>query len=206
MKKDASLKEIKKAYHKIALKEHPDKGGDPEKFKDITLAYDVLSDPQKRDIYNKYGEDGIKEGGGGMGGMGGGINLMDLLSGRMGGGMGQKPRVRKARPLEYELSVTLEELFNGSTAKMKATRQRFCPSCNGYPQLFYYFISREGHKRGGKEIVCQGCEGRGVRVKVQQMGPNMFTQSRGQCDACKGNYIYIYIYIILPYRKGKNYQ
>ena len=63
--KNATSDEIKKAYRKKALKEHPDKGGDPEKFKEISLAYEVLSDQEKRDIYDKYGEEGLREGAGG---------------------------------------------------------------------------------------------------------------------------------------------
>lgn len=57
--KKATQDEIKKSFRKIALKEHPDKGGDPEKFKEITVAYEVLMDPKKRDIYDKYGEEGL---------------------------------------------------------------------------------------------------------------------------------------------------
>lgn len=58
--KKSTHAQIKKAYHKKALKEHPDKGGDPEKFKEVTAAYEVLTDPEKRDLYDKYGEDGPK--------------------------------------------------------------------------------------------------------------------------------------------------
>ena len=64
--KTATEQEIKKAYRKKALKEHPDKGGDPEKFKEITAAYEVISDREKRELYDRHGEDGLK-GGGGMG-------------------------------------------------------------------------------------------------------------------------------------------
>lgn len=81
--KQATEQEIKKAYRKKALKEHPDKGGDPEKFKEITAAYDVLSDREKREIYDRHGEDGIKQGGGGGGG-----NPHDIFSQMFGGGMG----------------------------------------------------------------------------------------------------------------------
>jgi len=64
--KSADAAEIKKAYRKNAMKNHPDKGGDPEKFKEVTAAYEVLSDPEKRQIYDTYGEDGLKDGGLGM--------------------------------------------------------------------------------------------------------------------------------------------
>lgn len=57
--KTASQDEIKKAFRKKALKEHPDKGGDPEKFKELSTAYEVLSDPEKRELYDRYGEEGV---------------------------------------------------------------------------------------------------------------------------------------------------
>lgn len=81
--KDATFDQIKKAYRKLALKNHPDKGGDPEKFKEITQAHDTLSNKDKRELYDQYGEEGAKQGGGGgMGGHG------DIFSQMFGGGMG----------------------------------------------------------------------------------------------------------------------
>ncbi|KDP36478.1 hypothetical protein JCGZ_08608 [Jatropha curcas] len=68
--KNASQDDLKKAYRKAAIKNHPDKGGDPEKFKELAQAYEVLSDPERREIYDQYGEDALKEG---MGGGGGGM-------------------------------------------------------------------------------------------------------------------------------------
>jgi DnaJ family protein A protein 2 len=73
------MDEIKKAYRQKALKEHPDRGGDKEKFQAIQQAYEVLFDKEKRDLYDKYGEDGLKEGGGGGG-------MDDLLGGLFGMG------------------------------------------------------------------------------------------------------------------------
>ena len=69
VEKTATYDEIRKAFRKLALKNHPDRGGDKEKFQELNAAYEVLSDKEKRDIYDKYGEDGLKEGGGGGGGM-----------------------------------------------------------------------------------------------------------------------------------------
>lgn len=83
--KKATFDEIKKSYRKKALKEHPDKGGDPEKFKLITQAYEVLSDKEKRETYDRYGEEGIQKGGGGPPGG-------DIFSAMFGGGRGGKPR------------------------------------------------------------------------------------------------------------------
>ena len=68
VEKDAEYSVIKKAYFKLARTHHPDRGGDTEKFQEIQAAYEVLSDREKREIYDKYGEDGLKEGGGGRGG------------------------------------------------------------------------------------------------------------------------------------------
>lgn len=76
------------------MKEHPDKGGDPEKFKELTVAYEVLGDPKKRDIYDKYGEEGIREGAGGAGGM---SDIFDLFG--MGGGRQKQSGPKKGKPV-----------------------------------------------------------------------------------------------------------
>merc|ERR1719355_438936 len=77
--KRASEADIKKAYRKLAVKHHPDKGGDPEKFKDITRAYEVLSDDEKRKRYDRFGEEGLEEGGGGG-------DAQDIFDAFFGGG------------------------------------------------------------------------------------------------------------------------
>lgn len=95
--KKATTEEIRKAFRKKALKEHPDKGGDPEKFKEVTAAYEVLSNPEKRQLYDDYGEEGVKNGGPpGGSGMGG---LFDLFT---GGGRSKPtgPRKGKAKLME----------------------------------------------------------------------------------------------------------
>lgn len=81
--KKATTEEIRKAFRKKALKEHPDKGGDPDKFKEVTAAYEVLSNPEKRQLYDDYGEEGVKNGPPGGSGFGG---LFDF-----GGAGGRKP-------------------------------------------------------------------------------------------------------------------
>merc|ERR1711975_44600 len=86
--KNATDSEIKKAYRKLAMKHHPDKGGDPDKFKEMTAAHTVLSDPDKRKLYDMGGEDAVENGGGG-----GGDDLMDMMfggGGRRGGNKGPK--------------------------------------------------------------------------------------------------------------------
>lgn len=83
MQPSAGDDEIKKAYRKAALRAHPDKGGDPEHFKDLTHAYEVLSDSSKRSIYDQAGKAGLEGGG-----MGGGMDPQDLFSQLFGGGGG----------------------------------------------------------------------------------------------------------------------
>ena len=82
--KKATFDEIKKSYRKKALKEHPDKGGDPNKFKEITHAYEVLSDKNKREIYDRHGEEGIQSGGGA-----GPMHGQDIFEAMFGGGGGR---------------------------------------------------------------------------------------------------------------------
>ena len=87
--KTADEGEIKKAYRKAAVKHHPDKGGDPEKFKELSAAFEVLNDPEKRKRYDEYGKDGLEEGGGG------GQSAEDVFSmffGGGGGGRGRRPQ------------------------------------------------------------------------------------------------------------------
>jgi len=98
------------------LKEHPDKGGDPEKFKELSNAYEVLSNPEKRQLYDDYGEEGVKNGGPpGGGGLGG---LFEMFGGR-----GRKPSgPRKGKPKLIEMTATLEEIFNGTMKTVKIKR------------------------------------------------------------------------------------
>merc|ERR1719359_2690309 len=160
--KDASEPEIKKAYRKMAIQHHPDKGGDPEKFKEITRAYEVLSDSDKRSKYDRGGEDALDGDGGG--------DPSDIFEaffgggGRRGSGMGGRKR-QKTKDVSQPLKVTLEQLYNGQTKKMAITRQ---------------VIDK---KRGVQE--CSDCGGRGVKVEVVRMGP-MIQQMQSACRACDG--------------------
>jgi len=177
---DASESDLKKAYRKKALKLHPDKGGDPELFKEVTHAYEVLSDSQKRHIYDSRGEAGLSESGG-MGGM----DPQDLFSqlfggagGFFGGGGGRSQGPRKTKDLVHRVHVTLEELYKGKTTKLALTRNILCSKCKG---------------KGGKDgsvRTCPGCNGRGVKVIMRQMGP-MIQQIQTACDDCSGTGEYI---------------
>ena len=158
--KNAELTAIKKAYHKLARTHHPDRGGDKEKFQEIQSAYEVLSDREKRETYDRYGEDGLKEGGGGGG-------MDDLLSQMFGGGgrrgPGGRPQKKKGKPVMHPLKCTLEEIYNGKNTKIAVNRDRICEACEG---------------RGGKEGAvqkCTTCRGRGIVTRMQQLGPGMYS-------------------------------
>ncbi|KAJ4826801.1 hypothetical protein Tsubulata_016021 [Turnera subulata] len=122
--KNASPDDLKKAYKKAAIKNHPDKGGDPEKFKELAQAYEVLSDPEKREIYDQYGEDALKEG---MGGGGGGHNPFDIFESffggsPFGGGSSRGRRQRRGEDVIHPLKVSLEDLYLGTTRKLSLSR------------------------------------------------------------------------------------
>jgi len=159
--KNAGESDIKKAYKKLAIKHHPDKGGDPEKFKEITHAYEVLSDREKRAKYDKFGEEGLD----GEGPGGDPSDIFDAFfggGGRRGSGGGRR---QKTKDVVQTLKVTLEQLYNGQTKKMAITRQ---------------VIDK---KRGVQ--TCSDCDGRGVRVETIHMGP-MIQRMQSQCNSCGG--------------------
>ncbi|KAG9341260.1 hypothetical protein JZ751_019701 [Albula glossodonta] len=171
VKPKATLDEIKKAYRKLALKYHPDKNpSEGEKFKLISQAYEVLSDPKKRDLYDHGGEQAIKEGG-----MGGGdfSSPMDIFNMFFGGG-GRMQRERRGKNVVHQLGVTLEEMYSGATRKLGLQKNVICEKCDGY-----------GGKKGALEK-CSNCKGRGVQIQVQQIGPGMIQQIQSMCPDCQG--------------------
>ncbi|GAB2218919.1 hypothetical protein Droror1_Dr00002152 [Drosera rotundifolia] len=176
--KNASQDDLKKAYRKAAIKNHPDKGGDPEKFKELAQAYEVLSDPEKREIYDQYGEDALKEG---MGGVGGGHDPFDIFSSFFGGspfgGGGSSSRGRRQRRGEdvvHPMNVSLEDLYNGTTKKLSLSHNVICAKCNG-----------KGSKSGAS-MKCSGCQGSGMKISIRQLGPSMIQQMQHACNECKG--------------------
>jgi len=108
--KGATDLEIKRAYRKLAVQKHPDKGGDAEEFKKLNEAYETLDDPEKRRLYDQYGKGGLEQGAG-MSGM------EDIFSSLFGG--------LSRRQMVYQIEVSLEELYSGSTKKIQLARRRF---------------------------------------------------------------------------------
>jgi len=168
---DAGADDIRKAYRKLAVKFHPDKNPDPkaqEKFKEISSAYEVLSDPQKKETYDQFGEEGLQ---------GGGFNpssASSIFEQFFGGGGRGKPKQNKSEDTKYQLGVTLKDLYNGKTTKLKLTRNIVCQGCNG-----------KGSNKEGAAQTCTSCKGHGIRIITQQMGM-MIQQMQTVCSDCKG--------------------
>ena len=189
VEKNASADEIKKAYRKKAIQYHPDKNpGDKaaeEKFKEAAEAYEVLSDPQKRQRYDQFGHAGM----GGAGGFsGGGMSMEDIFShfgdifggagfdlGDLfgGGGRSRGPRVRRGSDMRVKVRLTLEEIATGCEKKIKVRKQVKCKSCNG-----------TGSEDGRTET-CPTCKGTGRTVR-QQRGIFGMMQVQAECETCHG--------------------
>ncbi|XP_053556548.1 dnaJ homolog subfamily A member 4 [Bombina bombina] len=171
VKPSATPDEIKKAYRKLALKYHPDKNpNEGEKFKLISQAYEVLSDPKKRDLYDKCGEQAIKEGGMSGGNFSSPMDIFDMFF----GGGGRMNREKRGKNVVHQLSVSLEDLYNGATRKLALQKNVICDKCEG-----------RGGKKGAVEK-CSTCKGRGIQVHVQQFGPGMVQQIQTMCSDCRG--------------------
>jgi DnaJ family protein A protein 2 len=168
--KTASQDDIRKSYRKKATKMHPDKGGDKDAFQDLQHAYEVLSDDGKRKIYDQYGEEGLKEGRDGSEG----IDIFDLING--GGGRGGAKVKRKTKPILHQLKVTLEDVYKGNKKYLEISRYRNCDSCKG-----------SGSKDPNvKDTKCGGCQGKGMKTVVRQMGRGQYLQQTIHCPDCNG--------------------
>ncbi len=196
VKKSATLDEIKRAYRELALRFHPDrvpheqKKEAEEKFKEISEAYAVLSDSQKRALYDQYGHSGIDQKyayqdifkgadfssifeGMGEYGMGGGIfdEIFSDLGFDIFGGRGRRgARARRGRDLEVTASITLEEAAFGTEKTINLPRYEVCTTCSG-----------SGAKPGTKKVTCPQCKGSGRTVVS-----NGFFQMAQTCSRCRG--------------------
>jgi len=179
----AAADEIKSAYRKAAMKWHPDRNPENKseaevKFRECTEAYTVLSDAQKRQVYDTYGHAGLSGMGGGQGFdntvfqdfhdiFGDFFGFEDLFG---GGGRGRRSRTQRGSDLRYDMSLTFDEAAAGVTTKIRLPRQEYCEACNG-----------TGAKKGTGVQTCENCKGRG-QLAYQQ---GFFTITR-TCSACQG--------------------
>ncbi len=175
VKKDATEAEIKKAYRRLAMKLHPDRN--PEKdteaqFKEVQKAYDVLSDPSKKSAYDRFGHAGIDPSmGGGYQGSGDfGDAFSDIFSDFFGQGGGGDRQSRRGSDLQYNLNLTLEEVFHGKEVKIRIPVAETCTTCKG-----------SGAKKGSSPKECSTCHGNG-QVRIQQG----FINIQQTCPHCRG--------------------
>ena len=171
--KSSSEAEMKKAFRRLAMKYHPDRNseGDEDtehKFKEAKEAYEVLSDPQKRAAYDRYGHAGVNPQGGGFSGGGFGDAFSDIFGDIFSGGGGS--RVRKGADLQYNLELSLEDAVAGTTVKIKVPTHKTCTDCAG-----------SGAKQGTSAETCTTCAGHG-QVRMQQG----FFSVQQTCPACRG--------------------
>ena len=171
--KDASADEIKRAYRKIARELHPDVNPDPqvqEKFKEVTAAYDVLSDPQKRQQYDMGGS---QFGGFGQGNFG--FNdIMDAFFGGATGNRGPRPRMRAGQDALIRVEVTLEEACFGAERELSVESAVVCEKCGG-----------TGCAQNTKPETCLVCAGRGETQQVTRSIIGQVMTSR-PCSNCQG--------------------
>ncbi|XP_003699212.1 dnaJ heat shock protein family (Hsp40) member A4-like [Megachile rotundata] len=174
VKPGCAQEDLKKAYRKLALKYHPDKNpNEGERFKQISQAYEVLSNPEKKRIYDQGGEQALKEGGGGGNVFSSPMDIFDMF---FGGGFGRcnRRRERKGQDVMHQLSVSLEELYKGTVRKLALQKNVICDKCEGI-----------GGKKGAVES-CTTCHGTGMQVQIQQLGPGMLQHLQSMCADCKG--------------------
>jgi molecular chaperone DnaJ len=180
--RDASADDIKRAYRQLARRHHPDVAEDKaraeQQFKEINEAYEVLSDPQKRAQYDRYGTVGPSQNGAdfGFGGFGptGFGDIFDMFFGEMRGPQPQRGGAQRGSDLRYDLQITLEEAFTGTTKEIHFTHLAQCEHCKG-----------SGAEPGSLIVACDRCGGTGAMRTVRQTPLGQFV-TQTTCTKCAG--------------------
>jgi len=180
IRRDADQDEIKKAYRRLARELHPDVNPDPqtqERFKEITQAYEVLSDPEKRQMYDLGADPFARPGAAGPGGFGAGFpfsDIMDAFFGTGSGPRGPRSRARRGRNATIRVDLDLAECAFGATRELVVDTAVVCPTCSG-----------EGTAPGTHPETCDVCAGRGEVSQVARSFLGQVMTSR-PCPACGG--------------------
>ena len=179
VERSADREEIRTAYKTLSKIHHPDRGGDPEAFKKIQMAHEILTDDERRQHYDMTGSvdgSGGQQQGGfpfdmGMGGLGG------IFGSMFGGGMPRQQQQRGMRrpkgPVKiHEIALCLADFYKGKQLKVQFERQKFCGTCNGEGATSFR--------------PCDGCQGSGITTQMAMLGPGMAVQMQGPCRDCQG--------------------
>jgi len=174
---NASTSEIKKAYKKLSKKYHPDKNpGDKEaekKFVELSEAYEVLQDSEKRKIYDQFGEEGLKNGNNQF------HNPFDIFAeffGQRDPFQDYQSQQRKGQAVHLALEVELQDIYKGTEIEMTISRQVICDECHG-----------TGSQNPDDVVTCTSCQGKGIKVVKQMLAPGIFQQMQTVCDKCNGS-------------------
>jgi len=173
--RSASEQDIKKAYKRLSRKYHPDKNREPDaesKFVEVAHAYEILSDPTKKQIYDRHGEEGLRAHEGGQHQY---ANPFDMFSQFFGGGFQAHEQVRRGPTSVTDFEVSLADVYTGASVDFIIKKRVLCDHCRG-----------SGAATDGDIHPCPECGGSGVRVVKQQIFPGMFAQSQVTCNKCGG--------------------